>query len=312
MYDIIPCLKAIHIPLRIEGYRLNKKENVLDLLIVLIGVGVLITAAFGFFYSNGGERFTAVNVYGNTVELYGDGIYAYNSVFTVANRLGADAAGSVFAIGLIALTLWKKRPLWAEIIRTSLLILLAYFSACLVFGVSMNALYFLYVTCLGLSIFVSFILVQNLLKRIAIPQSLQEKRLTGTGIFLISAGMITASLWVSSIIPAILNNGYGTLLGIQTTEATYGLDLSMACPIMILCGIWLLMKKDVGYKVAPLLLNMLVGIAVLVLCQRAFCVKLGIAIPLGALIGFIVSFVIMGVISLFLSIKLLKQLERAD
>jgi hypothetical protein len=288
---------------------LIKKENSFRLLNTILATGVIIIAIIGIFYSTKGQRFTTANMYGDTVELYGDGLYAYNSVLTVANRLGADVTGIIAAIILVISTFWRKRTLFTEVIETSIIIYLAYHLALLVFGISMNSLYFLYVICFGISLFIAFSYVHNLLQIIKVPQALKKKRLTGTGVFLIAVGAITALLWISTIIPSMLNNSFGPLLGIQTTEVTYGLDLSITCPIFIMCGIWLLMKKDIGYKIAPLLLSVMVGIAVLVINQRTYCTKLGINIPIQALIGFIISFVIMGIISLFLVIKLVKGLK---
>jgi hypothetical protein len=77
-----------------------------------------------------------------------------------------------------------------------------------------------------------------------------------------------------------------------------------------MCGRWILQKKDIGYKAAPLLLNMLVFITLLVIIQRAYCMKLGVEIPIQALISLIISFVILGVIALFLSVKLVRSLMR--
>lgn len=291
------------------GNKLNKKENILKLLSIVIGLGVIIASVLGLFYSTGGERFTVLNVYGDKVQMYGDGIYAFNSVLSVANRMGADAAGIITSIVLIVFTLWNRRTLVVEIVKTSAVILVAYHCSFLVFGISMNSLYLLYVLCFGLSLFVAFTNVRSLLASIEVPESLRKKRITGTGVFLIAVGVTTALLWGSTIIPSILNNTYGNLLGIQTTEATYGIDLSITCPVFIMCGIWVLRKRDIGYKAAPLLLNVMVGIAILVISQRIYCAKLGIDIPLGALIGFIISFVIMGLISLYLVTRLLKRLR---
>lgn len=288
-----------------------KNNRVPDLLCIIGGLCIIFVAAVGILYSNGGERFTTVNAYGNAVQMYGDGLYAFNSVLSVANYRGADVTGILGAVIMIVFTLWKARPLWIEIIRTSILISLAYYSVCLVFGVSMNSLYLIYVLCFGLFISVSIMSVQSLMKVVEVPESLKKKRLAGTGIFLIVSGAITALLWLSAIIPAILNNTYGTLLGLKTTEVTFNLDLAITCPVLIMCGIWLLKKKSIGYKIAPLLLIILINVAILVIMQRAFCIKLGIAIPVEALVGFIISFVIMGTISLFLVIKLLTKLTKA-
>lgn len=289
-----------------------KKSEIFSFLNIIVGVGIIIAASIGVFYSNGGARFSVVSMYGYRVQMYGDGIYAFNSILTVANRLGADAVGLVVAISFIGLTLLKKMTPMAQIIRASMVIYLAYHSALLVFGITMNSLYFLYVICFAVSLFLAIIYVKELLKNLQIPEALRNKKMKGTGIFLILVGVITALLWGSTIIPVIINNTYGSLLGIQTTEATFGIDLSITCQVFIMCGIWLLKKKEIGYKTAPLLLNIMIGIAILVISQRVFCAKLGIDIPIGALIGFIISFVIMGIISLYLVVKLLKMLHKEN
>jgi hypothetical protein len=146
---------------------------------------------------------------------------------------------------------------------------------------------------------------------IAIPKELIKTKLKGTGIFLITAGVLTMLIWISSILPVTINGNFGTLLGIQTNEATYGIDLSITCPLFIYCGISLLRNKAIGYKLAPLLLNMLVGVAILVTIQRAFCLRLGIEIPPQVLITFILSFVLLGLLALYFLIKLLVKLNKA-
>lgn len=289
---------------------MNKKEIVVKWLSIVAGIGVIIAAAVGIYSSNGGESFTVLNMYGDKVELYGTGLYAYNSVETVANQLGADLVGILAAVIFLVFSLWKKRTLLVEIIQTSVAVYLAYYTFSFVFGLSMNRLYLFYVICFGLSLYVSFIKVRNLVKSFEIPESIKKKRLTGTGIFLIISGVLTAVLWVLQIIPATMSNSYSTLLGVKTTEVTFGLDLSVTCPISIICGVWILEKKKIGYIIAPILLNMLVGIAILVICQKVFWAKLGLYMPIQILIGFIISFVILGTISLYLVIKLLVKLKK--
>jgi hypothetical protein len=291
---------------------MKKRKRGIDLLSIMLGICVIISALIGIFYSNGGTSFEVVNMYGDTVKIYGDGIYAYNSVFNVSNYFGSNASGIIAATLLIFLSLWKSRPLWADILRTSEIVNLLYASACSVFGISMNQLYFLYVLCFGLAIFASFLAVNDLFTIIEVPQALKEKKLMGTAIFLMFSGTLTALVWLTSLLPAVQSGNFGTLLGIQTNEVTYGLDLSIVCPLCILCGIWLIKKKDIGYKVAPLLLNMLVGVAIMVVIQRAYCLKLGIELPIQVLISFVISFVLLGLIALFFLVKLVTNLKRAN
>lgn len=289
---------------------MDKRNYFKDFRSIVLGICVIVTAMIGIFYTNDGKSFTVVNMYGNTVQLYGDGIYSHSSFLNVSNYSGANMFAMITAILLILLTIWRKKPLWAEILRTSGIVILVYYCACSLFGTPMNPLYLLNAFCFGLSIFTAFMAVQDLFSGIAVPQALKEKSLKGTGIFLIISGALIAIIWISSIIPPTLSGDYGSLLGIQTTEVTFGIDLSITCPLLILCGIWIFQKKDMGYKVALLLLNLLAGVAIMVILQRAYCIKLGVEIPLQALIGFIISFVILGVIALYLSVKLTLRLEQ--
>ncbi len=284
---------------------MNKRKYIVDLKSLLLGSCILIAAFIGIFYTNGGASFEVTNMYGDTVKIFGDGIYAYNSILNVSSRLGADITGIIGAIALIFLSIWKSKPLWAEILKTSVTLYLTYYAVLLVFGLSMNQLYFLYVACFGIGIFSSCISVKELFNMIVIPISLKEKKCKGTAVFLIITGIVIALIWISCILPVTINGEFGSLLGIQTNEITYGIDFGITCPLLIMCGRWILQKKDIGYKTAPLLLNMLAFIALLVIMQRAYCIKLGVEIPIQALISLIISFVILGVIAFCLFVKLI-------
>lgn len=54
----------------------EKTDRVLSIIISCIAISA---TAFGLFYSNAGEAFWVKNLYGQQVELYKNGIYAYNS-----------------------------------------------------------------------------------------------------------------------------------------------------------------------------------------------------------------------------------------
>jgi hypothetical protein len=289
--------------------KMNKRKDLVDLKSLLLGGCIIVSALIGIFYTNGGASFQVTNMYGDTVKIYGDGIYAYNSILNVSSRLGADITGIIVAIILIFLSLWKSKPLWAEILKTSAMVCLTYYAALLVFGLSMNQLYFLYALCFGIGIFSSFASVKDLFNTLVIPISLKEKAYKGTAVFLIVTGIVVASIWVSCILPVIINGKFGSLLGIQTNEITYGIDFAITCPLLIMCGRWILQKKDIGYKTAPLLLNLLVFVALLVIMQRAYCINLGVEIPIQALISLIISFVILGAIAFYLSVKLIRNLS---
>ena len=83
----------------------KKTENILCIFLSCI---VICVATIGLFYSDGGESMLVNNIYGQQVELYGKGIYAYNSLMTVSSRLGADWMGVLCGIFMILLCILEK------------------------------------------------------------------------------------------------------------------------------------------------------------------------------------------------------------
>lgn len=284
----------------------NKTEN---LLCIILACGAITSSLVGLLYSNGGLPFFVDNIYGQQVELFGDGIYTYNSVLTVSSRLGADWMGILGAMFLIFLCVNKRERLWMDILKTAQSTMFIYYFACLTFSISMNRLYLLYVFCFGLSILLSVHLLSKHFKQLIVKDEVKENKNAGISRCLIISGGITAIIWLSMIIPHLISQSYGDLLGALTTEVTYAMDLGVLCPLMIICGMWIRKKNDNGYKLAPILLYILFCVAPMVILQNLYCIKLGIAVPIPAFVGTVLSFVIMGsfaIVYLKKSISLLR------
>ena len=218
----------------------RKTENILCILLSCIAICV---ATIGLFYSDGGESILVNNIYGQQVELYGKGIYAYNSLMTVSSRLGADWMGIISGIFMIALCILDKKYLWADLLKTAQCLMFVYYFACLIFSISMNRLYLLYVFGFGLSFLLSVILVVENYKTIAVKESAKKCKNWGISLCLAISGGLTFVIWISMIVPYMIANNYGDLLGVLTTEATYAIDLGVLCPAMIICAILILKKK---------------------------------------------------------------------
>ncbi len=275
------------------------KDKTENLLCIILASCVIMSAFIGLFYSTGGVEFFVDNIYGQQVKLYGDGIYAYNSMLTVSNRLGADWIGIIGAIFLIFLCIIKPYQLWMRIVKTAQVTLFIYYFACLTFGISMNRLYLLYVFGFGLSILLSVHLLLKQFRQLDVHTGVKEKNNLGISWCLVISGGITVIIWLIMLIPHLIKENYGDLLDILTTEVTYAIDLGVLGPLMIICGIWIRKKYDIGYKLAPILLYILFSVAPMVILQNLYCMKLGIIVPISAFIGMVLSFVVMGTFALF-------------
>jgi hypothetical protein len=57
---------------------MNKIFHVASVFIILMAV---ITSSFGLFFTTDGQSFDFINQYGDTIKIYGDGIYKNDSYF---------------------------------------------------------------------------------------------------------------------------------------------------------------------------------------------------------------------------------------
>lgn len=271
-----------------------KKIKTENLFCIILACSAIVLSLIGLFYSNDGTTFFVDNAYGQQVELYGKGVYAYNSILTVSCRLGADWIGMLGGLFLLFLCFQKREQLWTNILKTAQCTGFVYYFVCLTFSVSMNRLYLIYVFAFGLSVFLSIHLLSNHFKTIKVKEEVKANKNAGISRCLSISGGITIIIWLSMLIPYLISQNYGELLGVLTTEVTYAIDLGLLCPLMIICAIWIRKKNDNGYKLAPILLYILFSVGPMVILQNFYCLKLGIAVPLQAFVGTVLSFVVMG------------------
>ncbi|QNO14212.1 hypothetical protein HYG86_05215 [Alkalicella caledoniensis] len=282
-----------------------KKLNYLCYFIVFL---IFVCGLVGIFYTTGGDRFTVENIYGESIELYGDGIYAYNSVFVVGVNKGTDYVMLIVAILFGIFTAIRSKSSKYKFVHVGLLTGILYYASCLVFGVTFNRLFLVYVLLFSASLFTYILLLCELIKEKNISEELNSKSLKGTALFMIVSGC-SVLVWLPFIIPTITTGQPMSHIEIYTTEPTFVLDLGIILPIYLACGILVLKRKAIGYKLVPILLTFIITIGVIVIGQNIVQTSMGVDIPLESLIGLVFSFVVLGMIALILNIKFLKYIK---
>ncbi|MCQ2498684.1 MAG: hypothetical protein MJ133_06825 [Lachnospiraceae bacterium] len=285
------------------------KERTEKILGTFISCLAICVSVIGLFYSDGGASFQVNNIYGQPVVLYGKGIYANNSLMTVAGRLGADWMGLISGLLMMTWIIIGKKKMWAYVLRLAQCFSFIYYFACLVFSISMNRFYLIYVLGFGLSIFTSIILWVRYAATIEVKDSAKENKNIGISLCLAVSGIITILIWIVMLLPNIIANDFGDLLGVLTTEATYAIDLGVLCPGMILCAVMVNKKMNSGYKIAPIFLYILLCVGPMVILQNVYSGKLGIEVPIPAFVGTVLSFIAMclfALLYLYKSIRLLR------
>ena len=118
-----------------------------------------------------------------------------------------------------------------------------------------NSIFLAYVTLLSASFYAFFITMQRF-KTEHLPELFDADTPTAlTGGFLIFNSIAIALLWLSIVIPPLID---GSIIPLQvehyTTLIVQGLDLAILLPASFISGLLLIRKKPSGYLYAPVYL----------------------------------------------------------
>ncbi|MDR1736465.1 MAG: hypothetical protein LBR85_06320 [Oscillospiraceae bacterium] len=78
------------------------------LLCVCAALAAFISACFGAFYTTGGEPHVVTNIYEQAITLFGDGIYANDSLVKAGATKGADIVIMLVSVLLVLATVFQK------------------------------------------------------------------------------------------------------------------------------------------------------------------------------------------------------------
>lgn len=262
------------------------------LLFVICGVGLL---SFQLGYET-----DFINQYKDTVTLFGYGIYQHDSYFKAPIFIGSDATmlGLVVPLLLFALRLdVKHRTHQTRVLLTSLVGVVVYYATSIVFGVTYNSLFLLYV----LLFTTSWITLLYLLRQPSF--SVVSTQSTPLKVFLIMTSIALTFIWLMDIIPTLLLNTSLPLIEVYTTEITYVLDIGIISPL-ILISLYLDKKQDsLGKAMIMMILVLCVVMGVMLPVQTLFQLAANIIIPIPVLIIKVGIFVLLAVFALYFSIQ---------
>ena len=277
-----------------------RDDKIIILLSVLVIVFLWFSAGMGLFYSDGGIPRYVESIHGVTVQLYGDGIYANQSILTAGTRKGTDAVMLVLSVGFLVATFKRNLGDKAKLIHGGLLFSILYYSVTLAFETVFNRMFLVYAALLSVAFF-AFIFTMIDLNATVRPVN-KDGTHTKTAIFTMVCGC-AGLVWLMDIIPATITNVPPDFMSIYTTNPTKFLDIGIFFPSFVLVGIMLLKKETVSYVFTPLLLLFVPFIAVVVIGQTAFHMAYGVYIPVNQLIGYVGVFVVLGSSALIVNIS---------
>src|SRR5215207_8744025 len=181
-----------------------KNQSVLNWLVPLIAVLASFAAGIGLFYPNEGSSFSFMTVRGETVQIWGQGWYQYDTPIGALSFKAGDLITLFLAIPvlIISFVLYRQGSLRGGLLLTGALAYFLYTYLSLGFGAAYNNLFLVYILIFSASLF-GLILTLASFDLQTLPTHFAEPMpRRGIGIFLIVSGIILSLIWlVLSIIP---------------------------------------------------------------------------------------------------------------
>jgi hypothetical protein len=273
----------------------------------------MITSTLGLFYKTNGKPFDFVNQYGDTVRIYGNGIYKNDSYFMAPIFKGTDFTVFFLAVPLLLIALImniKKNSLQTTLFLTAVIAFFMYYSASISLGVVYNVLHLVYIALFSCSFF-AFITGFSLLREYDITAS-ETMYTRSLKIFLILCGVSLFVAWLPDIIVSLQNNRSLALIEVYTTQITYVFDMAIISPVIFVCLYHVSKRNSLGYMLLGIILNTLVLVGILVINQTLFQAIAGIELPIGAIITKVGIFVLLALVAIYYEVRLFRKIKGSD
>ncbi len=286
-----------------------KQYSALNWLVLIIGLLALIAAGFGLFTPNHGSLISFTTVRGETVEIWGQGLYKYDSPICATGFMAADMITLVLAIPalVISVLLYRRGSLKGGLLLAGALAYFLYNYTSMGFGAAYNNFFLGYIIIFSASLY-GLILALLSVDLQALPShfgpGLPRK---GMGILLIVSGVILSLIWLAlSVIPALIASKTPLEASYYTTFTTGIIDIGMVAPALILSGILIRRTAPLGYLLAStmLIFTYILGAG---LTMGGMIQVIEQVITIGQAMAFTVPFVILSLVALYFTVHLFRN-----
>ena len=175
---------------------------------------------------------SVISAFGDTVTLYGKGLYGRNSFSCAIQAIAQDLVTLIMVIPgiLTALILIKRKLIVGQYLLTGMFGYMLYTYMSYAFLMAYNDLFLLYVAIMTLS-FYGFVLCIISLRDSETIESIKEKMpVKGLRIFLICSGVAIFFMWIGRILPTIGKEIAPAGLDNCTTLVIQAMDLGIIVP----------------------------------------------------------------------------------
>ena len=290
-----------------------KRSNTLVVLACLVALLAIIYASAGLFSQGGDGPFNFTTLHGATVEMYGQGLYRYDSAFKAPILRGTDAATLFVCVPalLVAVFLYRRGSVRGGLLLTSMLAYFLYNAASLGFGAAYNNLMIVYIVSFSTSLFAFMLALTSIDLKILAERTSPNFPRRSTAFFLFFAGL-SLFVWLSEIIGALVQGSVPPNLGPYTTESTYMLDLGIILPCAYLAGILVLRRATLGTLLAAILITVNISIGLVVASQSIMQALDGIILSPAVYAGYVAPFILLSIVATWILARIFRNISEEN
>jgi hypothetical protein len=284
-----------------------KNQKSIRILVFFITILSIVATSYAIVSNQGPGAYEYQSIFGETIFIYGKGIYKHDSVSMATQAIAQDYVTLFLGVPLLILSLYlsKKGLLKGHLLLTGTLGYFLYTYASYSFLSMYNSLFLLYVFLMSASFF-AFTLAIMSFDVVKLPQSFNEKLPVNLiGGFLLFASFVFGLMWLGKIVQPLIN--HTPVIGIDhyTTLVIQAMDLGFVVPAGIVSGVLLIKRKPFGYLLGSVIIikdiNLLTALSTMVFLQIQAGVK--VSLPVAALVLLLNIFVIYLMVLILINVK---------
>ena len=240
---------------QIHRRHLNMKfKKSISLLVLCTAALSLIATICGIFSKQGPGEYSFTSIHGQTITIYGKGIYGSNSVSAALQAIPQDIVTLGLGVPILVISLFLARK---GLIKGKLLLggTLGYFLITYMmytFIAMYNRLFLVYVMLMSASFFALVLTFLSFdIEKIGSCFSSKLPVKFAGGCLMFSTAMI-GFLWLARVIPSLIDGSVPLEVEHGTTLTVQAFDLAFFLPGIFLSGFLLIKKKPFGYMLAPI------------------------------------------------------------
>ena len=285
-----------------------RKFTAIHILSAVSAVLLLIAALCGVLSLDTTKSFDTVNQYGETIKMWGSGIYARDSYMKATIFIGSDMCTLFVGVPLLIFSVIhdiKRNDKRSRLMLVSVLAWMLYYAVSICFGVTYNMLFLVY-TALFVCLFFSFVTgIYGVSKEsYDVPDRLCGKAYT---VFLVLSGISTFVAWFPDIISSFAS-GRLQLIEVYTTEITYILDMGIISPVAFICLYLLRKHNSFGVVLLSVLLVGIIIVGIMMIFQTGVQLTSGVDLPIPVIMTKSAIFTMLGLYAAILAAKLYKRI----